>query len=102
MLLERIKKEQYEGEDGKTLVESIKRSNRKELKVDVSGCIRFGNRLWFPPTLDLRIDITNEAHASAYTIHLGSMKMYKDLKRHYWWEGIKRDAVEHVAKCLVC
>ena len=44
----------------------------------------------------------DEVHASAYTIHPGSTKMYKDLKRYYWWDGMKRDVDEHVAKCLIC
>ncbi|KAA3484203.1 integrase [Gossypium australe] len=30
-----------------------------------------------------------------------SIKMFGDLKRKYWWPGIKRDISELVAKCLV-
>ena len=28
--------------------------------------------------------------------------MYQDLKRQYWWEGMKRDVTNFVAKCMVC
>ncbi|KAJ8749535.1 hypothetical protein K2173_025730 [Erythroxylum novogranatense] len=28
--------------------------------------------------------------------------MYKDLKEHFWWKGMKRDVAEYVSKCLVC
>ena len=28
--------------------------------------------------------------------------MYKDLKRYFWWNNMKRDVADHVAKCLVC
>ena len=28
--------------------------------------------------------------------------MYKDLKRHFWWEGMKREVAVHVSKCLTC
>ena len=28
--------------------------------------------------------------------------MYKDLKQHFWWENMKRDIAEHLAKCLTC
>jgi hypothetical protein len=43
-----------------------------------------------------------EAHDSDYSIHPGSTKMYQDLKRKYWWYGLKRDVAAHVAMCDVC
>jgi hypothetical protein len=46
--------------------------------------------------------ILREAHDSAYSIHPGSTKMYKDLKTHYWWYGMKRDIAEYVSLCDTC
>jgi hypothetical protein len=37
-----------------------------------------------------------------YSIHPGSTKMYQDLKRKYWWYGLKRDVAAYVAMCDVC
>jgi len=28
--------------------------------------------------------------------------MYKDLKQHYWWNGMKREIAHHVSRCLTC
>ena len=28
--------------------------------------------------------------------------MYKDLKDHFWWPGMKRDVAKFVEKCLTC
>ena len=28
--------------------------------------------------------------------------MYQDLKRHFWWNGMKRDVTEFVERCLTC
>ena len=28
--------------------------------------------------------------------------MYQDMKRMYWWQGMKRDVASFVAKCLTC
>ncbi|KAA0026019.1 pol protein [Cucumis melo var. makuwa] len=35
-------------------------------------------------------------------MHLGSTKMYQDLKWVYWWRNMKREVAEFVSKCLVC
>ena len=43
-----------------------------------------------------------EAHSSAYSVHPGGIKMYKDLKQHFWWNDIKREIARHMAKYLVC
>ncbi|KAL6176437.1 hypothetical protein ACLB2K_053070 [Fragaria x ananassa] len=28
--------------------------------------------------------------------------MYKDLRRQFWWNGMKKDVAEYVSKCLTC
>ena len=43
-----------------------------------------------------------EAHKSKFVVHPGGTKMYQDLKRQYWWEGMKRDVASFVAKCIFC
>jgi hypothetical protein len=55
-----------------------------------------------PDVGDLRKTILKEVHDSAYSIHPGSTKMYQDLKRRYWWYGMKRDVADHVALCDTC
>nr|GEX44755.1 retrotransposon protein, putative, Ty3-gypsy subclass [Tanacetum cinerariifolium] len=32
----------------------------------------------------------------------GSTKMYRDLKQHFWWNGIKQDIATYVGRCLIC
>ncbi|GJR54734.1 putative reverse transcriptase domain-containing protein [Tanacetum coccineum] len=46
--------------------------------------------------------IMHESHKSKYSIHLGSVKMYQDLKLLYWWPNMKVDIVTYVSKCLTC
>jgi hypothetical protein len=69
---------------------------------DEQDTIWFKNRICVPEIDSLRETIFKEAHDSSYSIHLGSTKMYQDLKQKYWWYGLKKDVASHVALCDVC
>ena len=69
---------------------------------DEKGLLRFASRVWVPNVQELRREILHEAHNSRYSIHPGSIKMYRDLKEYYWWPNMKVDIAEWVSKCLTC
>ncbi|GJS73171.1 putative reverse transcriptase domain-containing protein [Tanacetum coccineum] len=71
-----------------------------EIRPDGTRCIK--NRSWLPLFGGLRDLIMHESHKSKYSIHLGSDKMYQDLKKLYWWPNMKAIIVEYVGKCLTC
>jgi hypothetical protein len=73
-----------------------------DFKKDEQGTIWFKNRICVPEIDSLGETILKEAHDSAYYIHLGSTKMYQDLKQKFWWYGMKRDVALHVGVCDVC
>ena len=66
------------------------------------GTVVMGQRLCVPDVGDVRREIMEETHSSAYAMHSGSTKMYHTLKEHYWWKGMKRDIAEFVSRCLTC
>ncbi|KAJ9547520.1 hypothetical protein OSB04_020063 [Centaurea solstitialis] len=74
----------------------------KEFEEKSDGVRYFKNRIWVPKVDQLRALIMDEAHQSKYSIHPGSDKMYKGLKEHYWWSGMKKDIATYVSKCLTC
>ena len=45
--------------------------------------------------------ILDEAHKSKFTTHPGLTKMYQDLKKHFWWSGMKVDVTNYVARCAI-
>nr|GEU89535.1 reverse transcriptase domain-containing protein [Tanacetum cinerariifolium] len=71
-----------------------------EICLDGTRCIK--NQSWLPLFVNLRDLIMHESHKSKYFIHLGSDKMYQDLKKLYWWHNMKAIIVEYVGKCLTC
>ena len=66
------------------------------------GTLVLGQRLCVPDVIELKKEIMEEAHSSAYAMHPGSTKMFRTLKDHYWWRGMKREIAEFVSKCLTC
>ncbi|GJZ50060.1 putative reverse transcriptase domain-containing protein, partial [Tanacetum coccineum] len=61
--------------------------NKLEPRADRTLCLN--NQSWIPCIDDLRALIMHESHKSKYSIHLGSDKMYQDLKKLYWWPNMK-------------
>ncbi|WMV18336.1 hypothetical protein MTR67_011721 [Solanum verrucosum] len=66
------------------------------------GVLRYQGHLCVPNVNDLREQIFSEAHSSRYFIHPGATKMYRDMWEVYWWNGMKNNIVEFLAKCPNC
>ncbi|KAH0736064.1 hypothetical protein KY285_011771 [Solanum tuberosum] len=60
------------------------------------------DRLCVPNVDDLREKILSKAYSSRYSIHPGATKMYCDLQKIYWWNGMKKDIEEFVSRCPNC
>jgi len=73
-----------------------------EFKLDDREMLRCNGKVCVPADDDLRRQLLQEAHGTPYSIHPGATKMYQDLKKIYWWPGMKRDVVTFVQKCLTC
>jgi hypothetical protein len=61
---------------------------------DAKGVVWFKDRLCVPDIKKIRELILKEDHETAYSIHPGSEKMYQDLKKRFWWYGMKREIVK--------
>ena len=74
----------------------------KGFELDAQGCLRKKGRIFVPNVAGLRHEVMSNCHSSRYTIHPSGSKMYMDMKRLYYWEGMKRDIGEYVKKCITC
>jgi hypothetical protein len=69
---------------------------------DAEGTLWFKKRLIVPRREALKKKILDEAHTSRYSIHLGSTKMYHDLRQQFWWTRMKRETARYVSECDTC
>nr|GEU95230.1 putative reverse transcriptase domain-containing protein [Tanacetum cinerariifolium] len=98
---ENLKKEDVGG----MLIENSKdpkKFRKEKLEPHTNGTLCLNNRSWLPCYGDLRALIKHESHKSKYYVHLGSDKMYQDLKQLYWWPNMKADISTYVIKYLTC
>jgi hypothetical protein len=70
--------------------------------VDMEGTLWFKNRLVIPRREALKKKILDEAHTSRYSIHLGSTKMYHDVRQQFWWTRMKCKIAHYVSECDIC
>jgi hypothetical protein len=73
-----------------------------DFREDAEGVVWFKDRLCVPHITSIRELILKKAHETTYSIHPGSDKMYQDLKKRFWWYGMKREIAEYVARCDSC
>jgi hypothetical protein len=52
-----------------------------------------GQRVYVHDNGNVKQKILQEAHESKFMMHLGSTKMYQDLKQHFWCPNMKREVV---------
>jgi hypothetical protein len=58
--------------------------------------------MYIPENGDIQSIILKESHRALYCAHPGVKKMYADMRKLFFWVGMKRDVVHFVAKCLEC
>nr|GFB09690.1 reverse transcriptase domain-containing protein [Tanacetum cinerariifolium] len=68
----------------------------EKLEPRTNETLFLNGKSWLPCYGDLRTVIMHESHKSKYSIHPGSDKMYKDMKKLYWWPNMKADIATYV------
>lgn len=73
-----------------------------DFRIDENGVMRFRDIVCVPDLPEFKKSILEEGHISSLRIHLGAIEMYQDLKKIFWWLGMKKHISEFVYACLTC
>ncbi|KAL0400019.1 UNVERIFIED_CONTAM: hypothetical protein Sradi_2345200 [Sesamum radiatum] len=84
------------------MLERVKQGKKSNFFIRADGLIVNGERICVPDIEGLRREILQEAHNTPYSMHPGTIKMYHNLRPYYWWQTMKKDWAEFVAKCITC
>ncbi|WMV54687.1 hypothetical protein MTR67_048072 [Solanum verrucosum] len=63
--------------------------------------LRYQGHLCGPNVDELREQISSETHFSRYSIHMGASNMYRDLRKVYWWNMMKKYIVNLLLSILI-
>ncbi|XP_070010116.1 uncharacterized protein [Nicotiana sylvestris] len=93
---------QYDDPYFLVLKDKVQYADARDVTIGDDGVLRMQVQICAANVDGLRELILEEAHSSWYSIHPGAVKMYQDLRQHYWWRRMKKDIVGFVARCLKC
>jgi len=100
--LNSIKEAQKEDVKFVDLMVGNNQTEDSDFKVDDQGVLRFRGRICILDNDEMKKTILAKCHRSSLSIHPGATKMYHDLKKLFWWSGLKRDVAQFVYSCLIC
>ena len=102
ILKDKIKIAQSRDPELLELMEKVHEGKFTNFNLNDEGVLWISGRLCVPNVDNLREEILEEAHYAAYSVHPGATKMYHSIRDLYWWDGLKKDVTDYVAKCLTC
>ncbi|WVZ89158.1 hypothetical protein U9M48_035595 [Paspalum notatum var. saurae] len=101
-LEQEIREHQKDDEKLQKIRELLKLGKAPHFRKDEQRTLWYKNRICVPIVDRIRKLILSEAYDTAYSIHPSSTKTYYDLKKRFWWYGMKCAMAEYVAICDTC
>ena len=102
-LLSRVIESQGQDAELVSIRDRVQSSTTDESRaIHTDGSLRYKGRVMVPQSTDLREEILKEFHLSQFSMHPSDMKMYRDLRRQYYWSEMKRHVGDFVQRCLTC
>ena len=84
------------------LDEKVREGKFTDFYLDDEGVLWISGRLCILDMDNLRQEVLEEAHFTAYSVHPGATKIYHSIKDLYWWDRMKKNVADFIYKCLTC
>lgn len=80
----------------------INQGKEVDFNVDENGITKLRDKVCVSDFPELKKKILEESHRSSLSIHPEANNMHQDLKKIFWWPGMKKDVAEFLYSCLTC
>ena len=84
ILVDQILEAQLEDPYLVSMRKKVEEGEQSDFAIRDDGALVIGSRPCLPAVEELKRQVLEEAHCSAYAMHPGSTKMYRTLKEYYW------------------
>ncbi|XP_075088414.1 uncharacterized protein LOC142170409 [Nicotiana tabacum] len=98
VLLEQVQDAQKLDQKLVKQVEEVQNGRESDFSLKKDGTLFYKNRLRVSNDDELRKQILIEEHSLPYAMHPRGTKMYRTIKEHYWWSGMKKDIAKFISK----
>ncbi|KAM2004875.1 hypothetical protein ACFX15_000124 [Malus domestica] len=103
ILIDRVLEAQMNDEETQEIIQARNQGKKKDFRIrETDGMLMQESRMYVPNNAELKKEILDEAHISAYAMHPGGTKMYHTIRPFYYWPGMKREISEYVSRCAIC
>ncbi|KAM2333980.1 hypothetical protein ACFXTH_011592 [Malus domestica] len=97
VLVDRVLEAQMVDEEIQELIQLRNGGKKKDLRIRESNDMLMQESITYVPNnKELKKEILDETHFSAYAMHPGGTKMYHTIRPFYYWPGMKREIAEYV------
>ena len=97
-----IKERQAANDSLQKVKEQLGSDKANEFALGDDGVLRFRGLICVFGDAEVRRLILKEGQKSRLSLYPGMTKMYQDLKKTFWWQGMKKDVAQFLSACLTC
>ena len=95
-----IKKIRRNNTKEKEVIQALKKENKSTWKED--GVVYMEGKVYVPNNKKIKEEILKKNHNLVNVGHPGQQRMWKLLKRNYWWPELKEYVKKYVQGCFKC
>ncbi|KAM1059905.1 hypothetical protein ACFX2B_024371 [Malus domestica] len=102
VLLDPVLEAQTNDSESQELKQVMLNHNRGDLRIRrLDGMLLQGDQMYVSKMEELKKEILDKTHISAYTMHPGTTKMYHTIRPFYYGPRMKREFTEYVSRCPI-
>lgn len=84
------------GDPMQKLGDNIEVGKRRDVSIYLDRSLRYKDRLC------MSRETIIWSSSSKYSVHLGGINIYRDLRQYFYWPGMTKNMARYVSRCLSC